>query len=118
MDLNLIIEEWYKWLKLRRSYSPNTLESYMRDLKDLLNFLNTQISGEVNVSTLEKLSLPELRSWFSSRYAKNISARSNARALSVIRNFFRYINNNHSINNETIFSLSRPIQRRTLPKAL
>ncbi|HCE59436.1 MAG TPA: integrase [Wolbachia sp.] len=117
-DLNSIIEKWHEWLKFRRSYSPNTLESYMRDLKDFMNFLSMHIGGEVNVGTLEKLSVPELRSWFSSRYAKGIGARSNTRALSVLRNFFKYINNNFDIENKAVFSLSKPIQRKTLPKAL
>ncbi len=90
----------------------------MRDLKDLISFLNTHIGGEVNVGTLKNLSIPELRSWLTSRYARGVNARSNARALSVIRNFFKYIKNNHNIDNEAVFSLSRPIQRRTLPKAL
>ncbi len=90
----------------------------MRDLKDLISFLNTHIGGEVNVGTLKNLSIPELRSWLTSRYARGVNARSNARALSVIRNFFKYIKNNYNIDNEAIFSLSRPIQRRTLPKAL
>ncbi|WP_395463155.1 tyrosine-type recombinase/integrase [Wolbachia endosymbiont of Cantharis cryptica] len=118
MDLGSIIENWYEWLKCNRSYSPNTLESYIRDLKDLISFLNTHIGGEVNVSSLEKLSVPELRSWLSFRYARGVNARSNTRALSVIRNFFKYIKNNYNIDNEAVFSLSRPIQRRTLPKAL
>ncbi|WP_419247242.1 tyrosine-type recombinase/integrase [Wolbachia endosymbiont of Rhagoletis indifferens] len=118
MNLGSIIEKWYEWLRCNRSYSPNTLESYMRDLKDLISFLNTHIGGEVNVGTLKNLSIPELRSWLTSRYARGVNARSNARALSVIRNFFKYIKNNYNIDNEAIFSLSRPIQRRTLPKAL
>jgi integrase/recombinase XerC len=90
----------------------------MRDLKDLINFLSTHIGREVNVGSLEKLSVPELRSWLSFCYARGVNARSNTCALSVIRNFFKYIKNNYEINNEAVFSLSRPIQRRTLPKAL
>jgi integrase/recombinase XerC len=90
----------------------------MRDLKDLISFLSAHIGGEVNVGTLKKLSIPELRSWLSLRYSRGISARSNTRALSVIRNFFRYIKNSYEIDNEAVFSLSSPIQRQTLPKAL
>ncbi len=118
MDLGPIIENWHEWLRCYRSYSSNTLESYMRDLKDFISFLSAHIGEEVNVGSLEKLSVPELRSWFSFRYARGINARSNTRALSVIRNFFKYIKNNYEVNNEAVFSLSRPIQRRTLPKAL
>ena len=76
------------------------------------------IDGEVDTGTLEKLSIPELRSWLSFRYSRGVSARSNARALSVIRSFFKYVKNNHGIDNKNVFSLSRPIQRRTLPRAL
>ncbi|QKX01915.1 tyrosine-type recombinase/integrase [Wolbachia endosymbiont of Cruorifilaria tuberocauda] len=118
MNLSSIIESWYEWMRYNRSYSSNTLESYIRDLKDLINFLNAHIGEEVNVSSLKKLSVPELRSWLSSRYIRGINARSNIRALSVIRNFFRYIKNNYEISNDAVFSLSKPIQRRTLPKVL
>ncbi|MDM8335740.1 tyrosine-type recombinase/integrase [Wolbachia pipientis] len=118
MNLDSIIKEWYEWLRCNRSYSPNTLESYMRDLKDLISFLSAHIDEEVNVGSLKKLSVPELRSWLTFRYARGVNTRSNTRALSVIRSFFKYIKNNYEINNEAVFSLSRPIQRRTLPKAL
>lgn len=118
MDVGSIIEKWYEWLRCNRSYSPNTLESYMRDLRDFMSFLNKHIGGEVNTGTLKRLSISELRSWLSSRYTRGVSARSNTRALSVIRNFFRYIKNSYEIDNEAVFSLSRPIQRKTLPKAL
>ncbi|MGL9725380.1 MAG: hypothetical protein ACR5KV_01190 [Wolbachia sp.] len=87
-------------------------------MKDLINFLNAHIGEEVNVGSLEKLSVPELRSWFTSCYTRGVNVRSNTRALSIIRNFFKYMKNNYEINNEAVFSLSRPIQRRTLPKAL
>lgn len=118
MEINLIIEKWYEWLKFIRSFSPHTLESYTRDMREFISFLSAHVGGEVNVGTLKKLSIPELRSWFSSRYSRGVSAKSNNRALSVIRNFFRYIKNNYEIENEAVFLLSRPIQRRTLPKAL
>ncbi|QKX02143.1 tyrosine-type recombinase/integrase [Wolbachia endosymbiont of Dirofilaria (Dirofilaria) immitis] len=118
MNLGSIIKNWHEWLKCNRSYSLNTLESYVRDLKDMMNFLSTHIGGEANIGSLERLSVFELRSWLSFRYARGVNARSNARALSVIRNFFRYIKNNYGVNNEDVFSLSRPIQKRTLPKAL
>jgi len=117
-NLGSIIENWYEWLRCNRSYSLNTLESYMRDLQDLISFLSARIGGEVNVGSLEKLSISELRSWLSFRYARGVNARSNTRALSAVRNFFKYIKNNYEINNEAVFSLSKPIQRKTLPKAL
>ncbi|NUX01312.1 tyrosine-type recombinase/integrase [Wolbachia endosymbiont of Madathamugadia hiepei] len=117
-NLGSIIENWYEWLRCNRSYSPNTLESYMRDLKDLISFLSAHIGREVNIGSLEKLSISELRSWLSFRYARGVNARSNTRALSAVRNFFKYMKNNYEINNEAVFSLSKPIQRKTLPKAL
>lgn len=117
-NLGSIIENWHEWLRCNKSYSPNTLESYMRDLKDLISFLSAHIGGEVNIGSLEKFSISELRSWLSFRYARGVNARSNTRALSAVRNFFKYIKNNYEINNEAVFSLSKPIQRKTLPKAL
>ncbi len=118
MNLNSIINKWHEWLKFNRSYSVNTLESYVRDVMDLVNFLGMHTGGEVTTETLSRLSIPELRSWFSFRYTRGVNSRSNMRALSVIRNFFRYLHHNYGIDNQTVFSLSKPIRRRTLPKAL
>ncbi|KAM3723444.1 Tyrosine recombinase XerC [Dirofilaria immitis] len=35
-----------------------------------MNFLSTHIGGEANIGSLERLSVPELRSWLSFRYAR------------------------------------------------
>ncbi|MDN5247692.1 MAG: tyrosine-type recombinase/integrase [Wolbachia endosymbiont of Tyrophagus putrescentiae] len=117
-SLENIVEKWCEWLKFGRSCTRNTLESYTRDVNDFLSFLGAHIGGEVDVGTLEKLSVQELRSWLSSRYARGVGARSNNRALSALKNFFNYMKNNFNIENSAVFSLSRPVQRRILPKAL
>ncbi|WP_333023294.1 tyrosine-type recombinase/integrase [Wolbachia endosymbiont of Pentidionis agamae] len=118
MDINLVVKNWYKWLKFERLYSINTLESYMRDLNSLISFLILHINKEVTVEVLHNLTLPEIRSWLSFRHTKGMSARSNSRALSVVRNFFRYLSSNYGIENEAVFSISKPIRRKTLPKSL
>ncbi len=113
-----IIESWYRWLRLEKNFSQNTLEAYRRDLNHLMLFLNSSIGEVVTLKTLKSLALFNIRGWLSFRHKKNISSTSNARALSAIRNFFKYINDYYDIDNQTIFSISKPILRKTLPKVL
>lgn len=113
-----IVESWHEWLKLERNLAQNTLEAYRRDLNHLMSFLNSSIGEVITLKTLKDLSLHNIRGWLSFRHKNNISAKSNSRALSAVRNFFKYISDYYGIDNQTIYSISKPILRRTLPKAL
>ncbi|WP_339045721.1 tyrosine recombinase XerC [Candidatus Mesenet endosymbiont of Agriotes lineatus] len=113
-----IVESWSEWLRLERNLAQNTLEAYRRDLSHLMSFLNSSMGEIVTLKTLKGLSLHNIRGWLSFRHKNNVSAKSNARALSAVRNFFKYISNYYDVDNQIIYSISKPILRRTLPKVL
>ena len=74
-----------RYLKLERGYSVNTVDAYMRDLEKLVNYLRSE-QLEVTEVRLEDLE------HFSATLADiGIGARSQARILSGVRSFYRFL---------------------------
>jgi integrase/recombinase XerD len=80
-----IIRRYTRYLKLQRSYSKNTLDAYLRDLNKLLDFLR-----KVNVSPLD-VKLEDLQQFAASLHEHGIVPKSQARILSGVRAFYRFL---------------------------
>lgn len=84
-DYMMMVERYRRYLKLERGYSPNTVDAYMRDLDKLLTYL----CGEQLVITNVKL---ENLEHFSATLADiGICPSSQARILSGVRTFYRFL---------------------------
>ena len=81
----LIINKYRRYLKLERSFSANTLEAYMSDLEKLTNFLAAEHIGITEVCT------DDLQRFIAGLHDIGIHPRSQARILSGIKSFFRYL---------------------------
>lgn len=81
----LIIKKYQQYLKLEKSLSGNTLDAYMTDLSKLLNFLQTENIGvlEVCPADLERFS--------AGLHDIGIHPRSQARVLSGVKSFFHFL---------------------------
>jgi integrase/recombinase XerC len=100
--------------------SANTVKSYKRDLQDFLDFLaeNTR-SGEILcLQDLQDCNLNTIRNWLNGRICKAVGHRSNARAMSAVKLFFKYANENDYIRNHCAFNVRQPKLPQTLPKAV
>ncbi len=81
------IKDWSNFLENNKRYSINTIESYIFDIHDLLKF---------NLNNIKKTSISQyisedIYSWLLNRKnEKNISNRSNHRALSSLKNFLNF----------------------------
>ena len=80
-----IFERYRQYLRLEKSFSANTLDAYCKDLDKLRNYL----SGE-NIDMLE-VSLDDLHHFIASLHDIGIHPRSQARILSGIRSFYRFL---------------------------
>ena len=80
------IKDFQLFLKIERGLSPNTIESYSRDLTKLVSFL---LENEINDSPI---SIDESTiQHFIYETAKNVNPRSQARIISGLRSFFDYL---------------------------
>ena len=119
-DLPAVVGDWIKYLRDERCYSEHTVAAYKRDIAGFLQVVKEYISGgeRVVLSDMEKLCMVELRKWIMLRCREGKQPSTNARAISVVRNFFRYLSLEHNIKNDSVFNVSNPIVRKRLPKIL
>lgn len=117
-DLQKLVLDWLTQLEVQLCYSENTLICYRRDLLEFLNFLNEHENAVVDLEILKNLKLSDFRAWLSSRVEKNLSARSNARALSSIRSFFYYLAKLKLLDTRVIDSVHRSKLSKLLPKPI
>lgn len=110
--------DWQIYLMSERGLTQGTATLYQNDLYCLLKFL-TQHRGEmVTVTTMETLAITDLRAWLAWRHSQKRALASTARAVSVVRGFYRYLELHEDISNPAPFHLKTPKLPTILPKAL
>lgn len=116
-EITNLIKTWHDYLKLQLHYSNHTIISYLNDVRNFLNFIiNYQTT--LDIITLSQVDLRLLRSWLADRHQKKFTATSNARAISCIKNFYKYLELNYNIKCNDVFLLRSPKLPNKLPKAL
>ena len=83
---NNIIEKYRIWLRLEKGLSDNTTEAYLDDLRKLLRFIGNQ-SGAYLLS----LTYQDLQQFIAQLCDTGISARSQARIISGVKSFYRFL---------------------------
>ncbi len=76
------------------------------------------LGQEASIEQLLALTLQDFRSWLAHRHQENFDFASSARALSSLRNFFRYLDKKKGLANSAIFQVRSPKQKQLLPKAV
>lgn len=79
------IKLYVRYLRLERNLSPNTIEAYRNDLSHLEAFMMR------NNLKLENVTLEQLHTFAASLHEYGITPRSQARVLSGVRSFFRFL---------------------------
>ena len=112
------IESWIGWLRHERRMSKNTLDAYGRDISAFLLFFTDHLGFAPGLKDLEALKTVDFRSYLAARQGRGLSPAATARALSTVRNFFRYLERNGLAQNAAIASVRTPKVPRSVPKAL
>lgn len=107
-----IVKAYVRYLKLERNYSVNTIEAYQRDLRYLLNFL---AKDETEV---QEAKLKDLEAFASSLHDEGIGPRSQARILSGVRSFYRFMQLDGYMDNDPTELLPSPQIGEHLPEYL
>lgn len=80
-----LTKHYLRYLKLERGYSPNTVEAYKHDIDWLLGYLEQEGLDPLSVK------LEDLEHFTAMLSDHDISAKSQARILSGVRAFYRYL---------------------------
>ena len=107
-----MVKAYMRYLKLERNLSPNTIEAYRNDLRWLLAYVN------FHGLKVEEVKLEDLDNFSASLHDQRITPRSQARILSGVRSFFKFLLLDGFIDADPTELLVSPHVRSALPDVL
>ncbi len=113
-----VIDDWRAWLAHERRISDHTLDGYGRDLRKFLQFITGHLGYPPGLQDLEALKPQDFRGYLASRHAEGLARSSTARAMSTLRNFFRFMERRGVVENAAIGVIKTPKVPHSVPKAL
>ncbi len=112
-----LVSAWLDWMASSKRASRHTLISYRHDLENFLGFLQQHLGGSAGKKQLAALELRDFRAWLAAR-SHDYDPASTARALSAVKSFYRWLEQQGHGKNSAIFHMRSPKIGRALPKAL
>lgn len=103
---------YQRYLQLEKGYSPNTIDAYMRDLGKLVGYLRGEKTDVLDVE------LSQLEHFAASIADLGIGARSMARILSGVRQFYRWLVLDGYLESDPTVLLESPKLPAHLPEVL
>jgi len=120
-DLKTALKAWKAWLSDEHNASSLTVYNYIQDLKTFSSFLILHLADNaLGLESFIQLTTRDFRSFLAYRQQsdKKVSSQSNARTLSVLRNFYRFLERRYQLKNNGIWSLSSLRLSAPLPRPL
>jgi integrase/recombinase XerD len=114
LNWNIYIKQFGQYLKLERSLSQNSIDAYLRDVEKLQQYV--ELSG--SKSTPLKITTKELQKFIHYINELGMSAYSQARILSGVKAFFKYLEFEELIDSSPAALLEGPKIGRKLPDTL
>lgn len=112
MNWSIAIRDFTNYMRLERGMSPNTISSYQRDLRKAARYFEETKPNPI------KLSLKDLQAFVAAQAREGINARSQARLISAIRSFYKYLLLEDLLESDPSELLESPRLGRKLPDFL
>lgn len=107
------LADYRSWLRFERSMSPNTIESYSRDVAELFAWMK-----ESGIARPEDAKGDDLCRWVGALAERDISKRSQARAISSVKSLYDFLDREGRISKSPCDALDSPKMQRYLPVVL
>lgn len=111
---NTYLKQFETYLKLERSLAANSIEAYVRDVEKLIAFTEKNFAG----SKLTSLNYAQLQEFVRSISEEGMSAFSQARILSGVKAFYKFLIMEDLIQDDPTVLLEAPRLGRKLPDTL
>ena len=118
MNLKPWLDQFYQKLVYERRSSWHTVNAYFSDLKLFFAFLKNHMGCLCGLQEFENLRPADLRAFLAHRLQNNGSKRSNARLLSSLKGFVKYLRNQGHKVSSTFDVISAPRLDKRLPRPL
>jgi len=117
-DARAAIADWQRWLAQEKRASVHTLDAYGHDLATFFAFLAEHLGQPATLNDLGALAPRDIRAWLASRSGAGMARTSIARALSTLRNFFRFLDRGGRVHNAAIAQMRAPRLPQSVPRPL
>lgn len=117
-ELLKIKTDFLSYLLYSKNFSPLTIASYERDLRQFFYFMSQHLGKLIALEDLRKLEAIDFRSFLAFRQRNGASARTNARGQATLRSFFKYLKRQNLASNSRLSALRSPQINRALPRTL
>jgi integrase/recombinase XerD len=114
MNWKVYLQGFKSFLTLEKSLSANSIEAYLHDVEKLYQFLEFK-KYEVSPKDIELKQLQEFLKWITEL---GMTARSQARVISGIKAFYKYLLLENILSNDPTALLEAPKLGRKLPETL
>ncbi len=111
MSWERYIKDFTAYLKIEKGLSENSVEAYVRDVRKLADVISLSRSPE-------QIDREDLKTFIATLYDLGLSPRSQARIISGIKQFFKYLMLEDIITEDPTEFLEMPSQGRKLPEVL
>ena len=108
-----LVNQFLKALAHEKGASPHTQRAYGRELHDFTTYLVAKRGAEVQVAKLEH---PQIRAYLSELYGRGLSKASVARALAVIRAWFKWLARRGYVEQNPAVLVATPKLPKHLPR--
>ena len=106
---------WRNWLMHERNASPHTVDGYFSTVAAFLRFLTSHHGRPPALHDLAAIGATDFRAWLAALAGAGQTAGSRARALSAVRNFYRWLDRSGQLHNPQIGTLRTPRRHAPLP---
>ncbi|OYW13995.1 MAG: hypothetical protein B7X02_01010 [Rhodospirillales bacterium 12-54-5] len=116
-DTQIHLTAWLREFASVRRASAHSVTAYQHDVAGFLAFLAQHRGEAPSLKLLAQVQERDMRSWLAHRAAGGMAKSSNARALSAVRGFYRYLNHHAGVENVAALQVQSPRLAKPLPKA-
>jgi len=110
---NDYIDSFYNYLTVIKGLSDNTLESYVRDCRSFINFI--EISGVREINEVSHIHIIE---YLSNLKTKSFKSKTIARSIVSLKQYFKYLLLEKIITSDPTSNIKSPRMSMTLPEVL
>ena len=110
-----------KWLDHQRALSnvaDNTLKAYQTDVLGFLSFMTLHKGEPQGLAPIAQISIRDMRAWMAHERGRGIGARSLARSLSAVKNFYKWLAEREGFEPTAVLSTRSPKFQKKLPRPL
>lgn len=107
------LKDFIYYLAVEKGLAKNTLESYERDLKGFLSYLQKEAVGGV-----EEIKRSHILGYMAHLRSKGLAASTVSRSLASIRSFFHFLLKERYVQENPANDMESPKQEKKLPKVL